>query len=355
MKRISRLLVALFLCVASAARGADEKPLPFPTAGDESDKYHTEVVVDGLDNPCGLALRPNTDRDAPPELLFAESGVGRVLAFATERPAESREIVTGLKVSDVEELESRASAWSLGFVTPTKLAVFGGMPAGRDRVGVYLLPDENASLTADKQDHEVVIDNGESDSQAVLGSMTISDTMAYFASGSLTPPGQVFRAGLAANRIELPQPQLNTAEALEARWPTGLCLSPSGKMQFVVTSLAGELTEARDSRVVFLIPTSGKRVLELVPGLVDVVGLAYSVTGQLYAIDLAWQSEKQGGIYRLDDVRYNGQPACRAVKIAEVNRPTSLLFADGGTLYVTVWGKGGNAKSGQIVKITGEF
>jgi hypothetical protein len=85
------------------------------------------------------------------------------------------------------------------------------------------------------------------------------------------------------------------------------------------------------------------------------VGLAYSTSGQLYAIDLAWQDENAGGVYRLDDARFEGQPACRAVKIAEVVRPTSLLFAPDGALYVASWGKGNGAKQGTIVKISGEF
>ena len=117
----------------------------------------------------------------------------------------------------------------------------------------------------------------------------------------------------------------------------------------------GELSEARDSRVAFIIPAAGTVDMQLSPGLLDIVGLAYSPSGQLYAIDMAWNDENAGGVYRLDDARFEGRPACRAVKIASLVRPTSLVFAGSGTLYVSSLGAGTNAKMGTITKITGEF
>ena len=345
----------MLLGLAATARGAEDID-SYPPASDESAQFRSEVVADGLDNPCGLVLRPSSGRDTPPEILFVESGAGRVLGFTVDKPAETREVLTGLRVGEIEELKVRAGAWSLGFATPTKLAVYGGMQDGPNRVGVYILPAEHEAISADKQDHQVVV--GEEDTtefQPLFAGTTFGDTKVFFSSGIANGPGQIYRAGLAANRIEMPQPQLNTTESQRSHWPTGVCLSPSTKVQFLVAALAGAMTGTPDSRLAFLSPVSGKMLLELTPGLLDVVGLAYSPSGQLYAIDLAWQGEKAGGVYRLDDARYNGQPACRAVKIAVVARPTSLLFAPDGALYVTSWGKGDDTKHDTIVKITGEF
>jgi hypothetical protein len=354
MKRTLRFLAALLLSTPGIVCGADVEH-SFPPAGDETASYRTEVVVEGLDNPCGLALRPSSERDVSQEILFVESGAGRVLGFAPEKQHDTREVVKGLVPDDVAPLNTRGGAWSLGFVTPTKLAVYGGMPGGGNRVGVFALPAEHVPVAADKFDHEVVIaEDQAAESKPVLAAMAFGETAAYFTNGA-AEPGQVYRSGLAANRIESPQPLLNTAESHQSRWPTGLCLSPSAKMQYLVTAFAGEVGDERDSRVVFLIPNSGKIALDLMPGLLDMVGLGYSPSGQLYAIDLAWQEAQGGGVYRLDDARYEGQPACRAVKIAEIARPTSLLFDPSGAIYVTAWGEGNDSKSGAVVKITGEF
>jgi hypothetical protein len=356
MEWMSRILVALLSCVPAVVLAAEEVDVSFPAVGDESSKFQTEVLIDGLDNPCGLVLRPRSERDSPQEVLFAESGAGVVRGFPTDRPTLVRQVLTGLKAAEVDELKTHVSAWSLGFVTPTKLAVFGGMKNGGSQVGVFILPAEDEPVAADKPDHEVAIAEEETaEAELAFPSMTFGETAAFLASGIATGPGQVFRAGLAANRIELPQPLLNIADGRELPWPTGVCLSPSTKMQFLLAAFAGEHSKARDSRVVFLIPTTGKVALKLTPGLLDIVGLAYSPAGQLYAIDLAWEDDEAGGVYRLDDARFEGQPACRAVKIAEVARPTSLLFGDNGTLYVSTWRKDGAAQQGAILKITGEF
>jgi len=83
--------------------------------------------------------------------------------------------------------------------------------------------------------------------------------------------------------------------------------------------------------------------------------LAYSPTGQLYAVDFAWKEEGASGVYRLDDARVNGQQACQAVKIASIQRPISMAFTPDGTLYVTALGASDSKKQGILVKITGEF
>lgn len=355
MKWRSLSLLALLLCLVSGAHAAEEVAGAFPAAGDESARFETEVIVDGLSEPCGLVFAPRTSSEDPREIFFVESGAGRVLGFHANKPSARREVVTGLAEHEAGPLETAVSAWSLGFVTPTKLAILGGLKEATNRVGVFVLPDEDHALTTDDIDHQVEIAMDDATRESpMFPSMIFGDTTAYFTSGIATGPGQVFRAALVANRIDSPSPLLNVADGRALPWPSGLCLSPATKMQYLVASFAGQLSTSRDSRIAFLIPANGKVALGLTPGLFDIVGLSYSPSGQLYAIDLAWSEPTAGGIYRIDDVRYEGQPACRAVKIAEAARPTSMLFDGSGILYVTTWGDGGS-KQGTIVKITGEF
>jgi hypothetical protein len=218
------------------------------------------------------------------------------------------------------------------------------------------LPTDDKVLEADNLDH--VADLPKDDPQlasAAFPGMVVGETTAYLSSGSVEDIGAIFKAALIANRLDSPRTFTPSKQNSKLHWPAGLCLSPAAKTQFVVASYVGELLGARDSRVSFIVPSNGDVALELIPGLFDLVCLAYSPSGQLYAIDFAWQKQKAGGVYRLDDARLDGRPACRAVKIAKIVRPTSLLFDAGGTMYVSSLGTGTNAKRGSILKITGEF
>ena len=357
MKGMSSIIIVL-ACLTEPLWAADKKSATFPPAGDESAKYQQEVLINRLDNPCGLVSCPIADKGAPQEFLFAESGAGRVLKFAADKPNETHEVLAGLKVRDLaENVPLRVGPWSLGFVTPTKLAVWDGVQQdGVKQVGVYVLPTDDKVLEAANWDH--VADLPKDDPQAgnaAFPGMVVGETSAYFSSGSAEDIGTIFKAALIANRLDSPRTLTPSKQNSNLHSPAGLCLSPAAKTQFVVAAYVGELLGERDSSVAFLVPTNGDVALELVPGLFDLVGLAYSPSGQLYAIDFAWQKQQAGGVYRLDDARLDGRPACRAVKIAEVVRPTSLLFDASGAMYVTSLGIRTNAKRGSIIKITGEF
>ena len=58
-------------------------------------------------------------------------------------------------------------------------------------------------------------------------------------------------------------------------------------------------------------------------------------SGNLYVANLPSDDIGRAGVYRMDDAGEPGAPACVAVKIAEVERPTALAFGADGTLYVT--------------------
>ena len=117
----------------------------------------------------------------------------------------------------------------------------------------------------------------------------------------------------------------------------------------------GSFDKPRDSTLAFYVPASANLALSLDTGLNDIFALAYSPSGQLYAVDFSREDEASGGVYRLDDAIINGQQACQAVKIASVVRPTALAFSPDGTLYVTSFGASDGENQGVLLKITGNL
>lgn len=354
MKWMSYLMVSCLLGVSNFAWAAEGE---VPEAGDETGKYRTEVIAKGLDTPCGLAVRPTVEKDAPQEILFAESGAGRVMQIVAS--GDPREILSGLEIRPLEKPEIRLSASALGFITPTKLAVLGGLKKEYlEQVGLFNLPADEKVLTPADMENAVPLRTYQDtvfQEPAGFHGMYVGETVAFFSNYVPNRFGDIYRASLSANRIDEPQ-RMNfrqTGEDLVA--PAGLCAGPAGKTQYLVASFMGEMGEERDSRVAFIVPSNGTIALELTPGLFDVIGLAYSPWGNLYAVDFAAGDEKAGGVYRLDDARLNNKPACRAVKIANIARPTSLMFDKLGVLYVSSLGEEGSEKQGQIIKVSGEF
>jgi hypothetical protein len=171
--------------------------------------------------------------------------------------------------------------------------------------------------------------------------------------------GQILKADIEKNRLETLRPFVSHKKSNELTAPGGITFTPSDRPQFLVVANQGSFDTPRDSRLAFYTLENGRLALSLGTGLHDIMGLAYSPSGQLYAVDCAWpgagNDTGQGGVYRLDDARLEGRQVCRAVKIASVARGIALAFAPDGALYVTALGEGENAKQGTVIKITGKF
>src|SRR5207253_1314122 len=95
----------------------------------------------------------------------------------------------------------------------------------------------------------------------------------------------------------------------------------------------------RAARLSFSEPLHGKTVMRLPLDLENVVALAYNPhSGNLYTAALASGDSTRGGIYRLDDNGSPGKPLVAAVKVADIDEPTSMAFGPDGTLYITSLG-----------------
>src|SRR5690606_2685470 len=113
----------------------------------------------------------------------------------------------------------------------------------------------------------------------------------------------------------------------------GITFSPDGKE--LVVSQMGEMNIPNDSLLTFYDPATGELKKKYTTNLHDIAGLAYSPkTKNLYAVDFAWSSPGEGGLYKLtidgDEVK--------SEKILSLDKPTALAFDKDGNLYITQFG-----------------
>jgi hypothetical protein len=326
------------------------------SAEDESANFSTEMVLSGLDSPWGLAIRAGRGKAGPHELFLAESGAGRVIRVTTDQPGKVRDVVVGFPVSaSTTSSAIHTGPLGLAFLTRTKLLVTGvGGNAGQREVRVYVLPGDDAELAADSYDHLASAARSGAELRDLWAVVT-SPAAAYFTAGGVQGEGWIFQAKLEANRLEALRPFVSPRRGGDLMNPAGITLTPADRPPFLVVADEGSFDTPHDSRLIFYTLETGSLALRLSTGLDDVTALAYSPSGQLYALDRARNETGQGGVYRLDDVRHEGRQACRAVKIAAVVSGVSMAFAPDGALYVTSLGKGENSKQGALTKITGEF
>jgi hypothetical protein len=347
----------------NAAKPTDELPAS-AEPGDESSNYAVEKLAADLNNPCGLTLRPNLPASGPYELYFSESGAGQVVRISTDKPAARTPVITGFPIGKLGEKPAYAvGPLGLEFLTRTKLAVgAGGLGKGEDVVRVYALPADATSLNYDQADHSVGpipkdsrSETGEGTFFALAKIEDELDKALYVTSAGDPNQGWVLKASMSGNKLADLQPFIATRRVTGAGSPSAATVNPKSRSHYLLIGQMGEKGSDRDSIIGFYGPATGTPALILNTGLYDVTGLAYSPSGDLYALDFAHANPEAGGVYRIDAADVDDRQSARAVKIAAVERPTSLAFTPDGVLYVTAFGErpGANEQPiGQLLKIT---
>ena len=351
------LFVSCLLSVvasATSSRSAETKTPweSFADPADETEQFHAEPVVAGLARPCGLAFRPGAPEGVPAVLYFSEAGAGRVVRVDLDDSPAPIPAIIGFPTRTVPSLGG-ANLGPLGtaFLTRAKLAV---AEAGSGAIRVYSI-DEVAPAEYGAPDHAAGPVRG-SPAGTGLFSLALLEDKALFAAGPEAPgatPSLVLKASLAANQLTDLQQFVPLAKLPQASAPTALAINFSPDSPYVVAGTAGEPGPQADSEIAFLSPRTGAKALALPCGLRDVVALAYSPGGQLYAADASWADPTAGGVYRIDAAMVAGRQACRPVKIASLLRPMSLAFGPDGVLYAAAWGSEEN--EGRLLRIAGEL
>ncbi|MCA9236282.1 MAG: hypothetical protein KDA44_12485 [Planctomycetales bacterium] len=359
---------------ALASHAAQDAPPRFAPPGDATEDFAVEPLIGNLAGPCGLVLRPGSPDGEPPELFFSEAAAGRVMRLQLGDELAAMAAVEGFPTRPCDALGgAHVGPLGLAFLTRTKLAVGeAGLGPGADLVRVYVI--DAAAAAYDAVDATVgPITAGRRPAEGAFFGLALLEDGALFATALAaesketkatkeegdqddSPADEAFllKATVDANQVADLQRFVQLSDAGGSH-PTAVTLNPNPDAQYLLVGLQGRADDAADSAIAFYSPHSGRQALTLPCGLRDVVALAYSPRGQLYAADASWADPAAGGIYRIDAAMIDGRQACRPVKIAAIVRPVSLAFGGDGNLYAAAWGAAGADAAGEIVRITGAF
>jgi DNA-binding beta-propeller fold protein YncE len=316
--------------IAAAVARCEEKP---------------EVVIEGLDNPSGVAVQPGTG-----QVFVSDSAAGRVVRVVN---GEAEDVITGFP----QDVYGKGPMYDIGplglaFLDQQTLIVSGGdKPDGEEVIRVFKIPNAGeAAINIDKADHTLgplpPIDDivGEGNFYA----LAVNDGAVFATSNGDDTKGWIVKADRTADGFGELQRFIATKEAVEVDAPVGATINDKGHL---VIGQMGEITIPHDSLLSFYDPKSGELLLNLETGLYDIAALAYSPKGHLYALDFAWMATGEGGLFRLDADRENGQQTVKAVKIAALDKPTAMAFGEDGALYVTVFDTAqAGEKPGKLLK-----
>jgi hypothetical protein len=311
-----------------------------------------ETVVDGLDNPCGVAIQPETG-----DVFVADSGALRIVRISG---GKAEEVITGFP----KDVYGKGPMYDIGplglaFLNKDTLVVGGGgKPDGEEMLRVYTVPAAGEKITADKMEASFTLpaQNPGADN-AVLGegnfyALAVVGNGIYVTSNGDDTKGWINMATIEGGKVTSYKRYIATKEATGVDAPVGITVQPGVAGNLVVGQM-GEVTVPNDSLLTFYNPKNGKMLANMPTGLFDISAVAYSPKGQLYALDFAWMDATEGGLFQLIATRDGDKQAVKAEKVTSLDKPSAMVFGEDGALYITVFGTAeGDKQGGKLLKIS---
>ena len=336
----------------------------FAAAASATEDVTVATMLQGLQSPCGLAIRPGASGDDY-EIYVSDPGAGRVIRVRSGQPGTGEHAITGFASPRTGDNAVQSSGpRGLLFLDRTRLVVTGGEGDGHAFIRLYEVSDEQTPLAAERyEQHIEQAASGEQPAVVVKSFHGLARTLANDSVADMLVVVALGKQGSAGTwKVPIRAGTLGELEIFSSAQPRDELIVPGGiavgRHGYIVVSEPIANDDAHANRLTFLNPIDGSVALELTVELPAVASLAYSPrTGNLHAAAFASSHAERGGIYRIDDVGEPGKPACAAVKIAEVARPTALAFGPDGALYVAALGEsdGSETNTGVLLKLTGEL
>jgi sugar lactone lactonase YvrE len=334
-------VLSLAVLVSFSARLSAQEP---------STEVNVEEIVGGLDNPCGIAIQPETGM-----IFVSDSAAGKIIRV-DPKTKKAEDVITGFSLDEYGKGPIyKIGPLGLWFQDKNTLLVGGGgQKDEEEQVFVYEVPEAGKTKKWEeaKQKLGPLPKNDMGLAEGNYYGVAFSKDGVFVSCNGDDTKGWVARAEFKDGKFGELKRFAATKEATSVDGPVPVAISPKGR---VVVGQMGEINVPKDSLLTFYNPTNGKMLMNLKLNLFDPTALTYSTkTGLLYTTDFAWMDAKEGGLFRIDDDPNNSGKAVIITKIAALDKPTAAAFASDGALYVTVFGKEDNKKEGKLLKITGK-
>jgi DNA-binding beta-propeller fold protein YncE len=312
----------------------------------------TETVVSGLNNPCGVAVQPGTGH-----VFVSDSGAGKVIRIVN---GKAEDVIVG----SAKDIYGKGPMYDIGplgmvFLDKDTLAVGdGGYKDGEEYVRIFTVPAAGAkALDFDKDAKEKIgplAADGDIKPEGNLYGLAATPTGIYITCNGDDTKGWVAKIERNGTKFGKLMRSIATKEETEVDAPVAITINAEGQ---IVVGQMGEINKPKDGLLTFYSAKTGKKLLNVETGLFDITGLAYAPkSGLLYATDFAWMEAAEGGLFRLDQENKGGKQTVKTTKIAKLDKPTALAFADDGSVYITIIGtnkEGETGKAGALLKLSG--
>ena len=326
MKRILFAFTLLALAISSSAQA-----------------QKVTTVLSGLNNPCGVAIQPETG-----VVFVSDSGAAKVVRVEDGKAVD---VITDFPI-DVYGKGPKYNIGPLGlaFISKTRLVVGGGgLPDGEEKLRIYDIGDE--AIKADKMASSFMLEPTEEiKGEGNFYGVAVTKTAIFVTCNGDDTKGWVSKAVIDGDKIGPFTRNIATKEAVEVDAPVGVTISPNDHL---VIGQMGEITVPGDSLLTYYDTESGEKLLSYETGLHDITALAYGRGDirQLYALDFAWNDVSQGGLFQIVRDQKDGEPAVKSIKLTSLMKPTAMAFDEEGMLYVTVIGESEDGTTGALLKI----
>lgn len=309
-----------------------------------------EVVLDGLSNPCGVAVQPTTGH-----VFVSVSGSGKIVRVLD---GQTEDAIVGFPIDSY----GKGPTYDVGplgimFLDEQHLVVGGGgLPDGEELVRIYKVPEPGEPAIDAASMHKALGPLRAEENRPGEGNffgVAVGKASIFVTSNGDDQKGWIAKAEFKnPDQISPLKRAIATKEHVGVDAPTAITLNSKGQ---IVVGQMGEIDQMNDSLLTFYDPASGKLLLTLNAGLHDIVSLIYgspqepSKKSHLYALDFAWSQPNDGGLFQLDAQLDNqGRQQVKSTRLVALKHPTAMALGVDKSLLVTLFGT--DKESGKLIR-----